>query len=372
MLTSMARTSLAIAVVALAATGAGQVAVAAPAPSAPLHHDTYLIAVSADSATDAWAVGDKQESGVRAVSLVEHWDGTSWSLMPTSHAVAVANLTAVEAISPTDVWVVGSTPPPPEGEGSPVTIAAHWDGTRWTHTPTPGGGGDAVDSYLYAVSASGTDDVWAAGWFTPSGGDARSIPLCLHWGADHQWTDMRCPTGGKGSGFTTVTTPSPDNAVFGGAAWRKGHDEGFIEQYTGGAWTRQPRTHVVVVDQLSAVSTTDIWGIGTIGDFDDPQVIHSDGTSWKPVTGPFGSGLESIDMDAANDGWIVSDDFIYHWDGSAWSRARTSQHAMLWSVSAVDAQDAWTVGETGDEHLRARAYTLHWDGTTWTKIYVPV
>jgi hypothetical protein len=54
-------------------------ATAAPAPAVPAAHQAAitedpftLAAVSADSATDAWAVGNS--------SKMLHWNGTSWTL----------------------------------------------------------------------------------------------------------------------------------------------------------------------------------------------------------------------------------------------------------------------------------------------------
>ena len=72
----------------LTAAGAAQ---AAPRPGQPGHDrprpglssspvpDTHLTAVSADSATDAWAVGYYLSAGVR-YALILHWDGTAWSV----------------------------------------------------------------------------------------------------------------------------------------------------------------------------------------------------------------------------------------------------------------------------------------------------
>jgi hypothetical protein len=41
-----------------------------------------LNAVSADSATDVWAVGTVQR-GERQSTLIEHWDGTRWTKQET-------------------------------------------------------------------------------------------------------------------------------------------------------------------------------------------------------------------------------------------------------------------------------------------------
>src|SRR5438105_3286110 len=44
--------------------------------------DNYLNGVSATSSTDAWAVGS-YTVGTAANTLAEHWNGTSWSVVPS-------------------------------------------------------------------------------------------------------------------------------------------------------------------------------------------------------------------------------------------------------------------------------------------------
>ena len=42
-----------------------------------------LFAASAVSTSDVWAVGDQQGSDGTFGTLVEHWDGHTWSVVPT-------------------------------------------------------------------------------------------------------------------------------------------------------------------------------------------------------------------------------------------------------------------------------------------------
>src|SRR5438876_1003879 len=63
-----------------------------------------LTAVSAVSATDIWAVGNL--SGPNGYqTLVEHWNGTQWSIASSS---SVGSLNGVAAIATNNVWAVGS------------------------------------------------------------------------------------------------------------------------------------------------------------------------------------------------------------------------------------------------------------------------
>lgn len=119
-----------------------------------------LRGVSATSSSDVWAVGTFNHDK-HAHPLIEHWNGTAWTVSPSPVSVSV--LEAVTAITPVDAWAVGYTP---------IDVAAeHWDGTAWTAVPpAPVGAGDD----LAGVAASGPTDVWAVGFtFHP--------PLAEHW-----------------------------------------------------------------------------------------------------------------------------------------------------------------------------------------------
>src|SRR5207237_565745 len=106
---------------------------------------TYgLFGVAALSATNAWAVGGPQ---------ILHWDGSSWRLIPSPQPQNGSGyqLRAVAAVSATNVWAVGYRELP-SGEGYVYdTLIEHWDGTSWTLSPgvEPNPGYD----YLYGVAA---------------------------------------------------------------------------------------------------------------------------------------------------------------------------------------------------------------------------
>ena len=65
-------------------------------------------AVHATSANDVWAVGHGGTSSA-STTLTEHWDGTSWTLVPSLNPGTADSLLSVTATSATDVWAVGET-----------------------------------------------------------------------------------------------------------------------------------------------------------------------------------------------------------------------------------------------------------------------
>ena len=66
--------------------------------------------MAAVSANDIWAVGAFVDPNLNAnQTLTEHWDGTSWSVIPSPNATTGNNvLTGVTALSTGDVVAVGS------------------------------------------------------------------------------------------------------------------------------------------------------------------------------------------------------------------------------------------------------------------------
>jgi len=157
-----------------------------------------LNAMAAVSSTDIWAVGafTKDPTSLQVTTLIEHWDGTRWSLVSAPHDAAStpsglpgALLSGVAATSGHDVWAVGAVARATKDDNGnqqdlDQTLAEHWDGRRWSVVPTPD---DSPDDTLVGVSARSSSDVWAVGTSNHTvGPDARFVtPLAEHWDGTH-------------------------------------------------------------------------------------------------------------------------------------------------------------------------------------------
>jgi hypothetical protein len=94
-----------------------------------------LAAVAIDAPDDAWAVGgwSPKEHNAPSYPLIEHWNGTTWSLVPAPRSPGyTTELTAVAAISPTVAWAIGFG----AANGRQVAVFMGWDGTRWRYLPS--------------------------------------------------------------------------------------------------------------------------------------------------------------------------------------------------------------------------------------------
>src|SRR5215218_4729365 len=62
---------------------------------------SYLKAVAALSTSDAWAVG-YSVTGNTAETLIEHWDGTQWTIVPSPNASGPGNILSGITVIATD------------------------------------------------------------------------------------------------------------------------------------------------------------------------------------------------------------------------------------------------------------------------------
>ena len=170
-----------------------------------------LLGVDAAAPDDVWAAGLVRGSapGGRPQPLAMHFDGASWQRVPTPDLPGVqAVFDDVRAIAPDDVWAVGSRQPRLARPVGDRTLIEHWDGTSWTVVPSP-----EVDDQphgLTAVDASSSGDVWAAG----SIGGYR--PMLEHWdGRAWSLVDPGLPATGGGGLVDVLVTDDDVWAILG-------------------------------------------------------------------------------------------------------------------------------------------------------------
>jgi hypothetical protein len=86
--------------------------------------------------------------------------------------------------------------------------------------------------------------------------------------------------------------------------------------------------------------------------------------------------LRGVSAASATQAWAVGFDgfspLIYKWNGTSWSVDTLSFDltAQLRAVSAASSSDVWAVGSTGAGNT-GDTVTLHWDGSTWSRISSP-
>jgi hypothetical protein len=161
-----------------------------------------LSGITAIAPNDIWAVGSSSSVvGVNTVqsTLVEHWNGSAWTIVPSPNVapqrtgVAVRDLlTSVTAISPSNVWAAGYSIDVASGSGQPnKSLIEHWNGSTWTIVPSPSPQGHNTLTGIAAISAS---DIWAVGFGSNdvSTGIPIDKPELLHWNGT-VWSSVAAP-----------------------------------------------------------------------------------------------------------------------------------------------------------------------------------
>ncbi len=157
----------------------------AEVPIPPVNRSTdpnlqyVLSSVDVISPSDVWAVGYTYDAstGTRLSTLIEHWDGTSWSVTPARSPRTAPALTGIDGSSSASVWAVGYDTP--SGASAPQTLTLFWNGASWATVPSPNPGSP---SELYSVSTTpGTAATWAVGSYTSTSGktSGATMPLVL-------------------------------------------------------------------------------------------------------------------------------------------------------------------------------------------------
>ena len=131
-----------------------------------------LDAITAISPTNVWAVGS-QRAGAH-LTLVMHYDGKSWRVVPSPNPSAAYNadneLRGVAATGPNDIWAVGMYQNEQTAIHQHRTLIEHWDGTGWSivSSPSPGHSSElnAAAAPTRQPSALSLPRVFAAGLFS--------------------------------------------------------------------------------------------------------------------------------------------------------------------------------------------------------------
>ena len=115
-----------------------------PPPALPPGLRSWIVAASATSPRDIWAVTFLGGSVIR-------WNGTAWQLATRGRWLAGTQFTGIVALSAANVWLFGAAGPHHAGAGT-----WHWSGTAWSRVRGAAAG-------LAQASAASQTDLWAIG-----------------------------------------------------------------------------------------------------------------------------------------------------------------------------------------------------------------
>ena len=242
----------------------------------------------------------------------------AWATAEGARLSGNAALLDVAATGPRNAWAIGYQDSAEDREGSPAAL--RWDGSRWREVTLPAGA-----FHLEGVSASGPDDAWVVG-------NGRNA-FAAHWNGQ-SWTRQR-PFG--------VTEDYLLNGVAtdGGKAWFAGNGPagGVVLEWK----DREFHNVLNAGGTLRAITARagHVWAVGA-SEKRTPLIWHrTDNGTWETTETP------EIPEGGLN---------------------------RVWQISP---SDVWAVGEitAGPDNLEVRyaqPLVLHWDGSRWTRVEVPV
>jgi photosystem II stability/assembly factor-like uncharacterized protein len=390
--------------------------VAAIAPSASTTDNLNGIALV--SSTQGWAVGK--------LGTIQHYDGSSWSLIASATTLDLFGVSFGPPTGPNSNagFAVG---------GSGGTAAAlYWGGAGWFQIASGLSGPSAQK--LSSVFELTPTDAWAvdsvSGAFWHWSGSAGSGGGWNNVGSASAGLNsvfMTSPTDGwavgaggiiyrySGGGWSLYTSVSQTlNSVFmvdQNEGWAVGAG-GAIYHYSSGVWTGpiSPAPSSQSLNSVFMLSSSEGWTVGVSG-----TVLHYLNGAWTLVqnlsgtnqdlnslsfagtlgwavgnvgtfitlTAPTPSGLPSATLQAvylssSSDGWMVGcstggcgsgagEPVLVHWNGATFTRGTSSGSTSdLYSVFMLNPSEGWAVGGIGTTPV-----ILHYTGGTWTQVASP-
>jgi hypothetical protein len=259
-----------------------------------------LYGIAAVSANSVWAVGvTGPDSSGTSQTLIEYWNGTSWSVVPSpSPGGGGSFLSAIAVTSANDIWAVGYM-----YNNNPIiqTLIEHWNGTSWSAVPSPNPGQGNV---LSAVAAISTNDVWAVGRYYNAGSSSYQT-LAEHWDGDC-WSVVSSPNPGAGFNYLYGVAPVSGKS---GKVWAVGTYvntstntfQTLIEKWSGKSWEVISSPNVgsgdnVLDGGITSVSADNVWAVGRYNSSTGGYTLieHWDGTSWSVVSSTYPGLLAAV------------------------------------------------------------------------------
>jgi hypothetical protein len=309
-----------------------------PDVGAPPQQD-YLEGISCISTSSCTAVGGYRSGGSPpGKTLVERWNGTNWSVVPSPNGPSGTNvneLNDVSCVSATACEAVGDVHYGPSNTGVYKTLAESWNGARWSVVAS--GKLSAASNYdtLFGVSCSSADACTAVG---EQGSTGSAIETLVESWNGTTWSVVPSPEGygSDYSLFQGVSCPS-SKACTAAGMYRSpsGVYLTLVESWNGTAWSIVPSPDA-----------------GPFGDYND----FYGGVSCPSVNACTAVGYYSYGA--------TTKTLVENWRGKSWSIVPSPEKgsALLKGVSCASASSCTAVGAND----RKKTFVQSWNGTAWS------
>jgi hypothetical protein len=258
--------------------------------------ENALYAVSMPGPALAWAVGYYASGKFQQQTLIEHYNGTAWSVVPSPSPGALQNvLYSVAAITDNDAWAVGAQQ---DSSGLWHTLTEHWNGSAWSVVNAVDAG--STGNQLYAVRALASNNVYTVGQQANSAFPNQA--LIEHWDGS-KWSVVTSPADPSASALPLGLTATSSTLSL------VGQQETDSAPYTTYVASGAPSSLSIMTSPNNGTTENDLfavanaadgstWAVGwyidpTSGNH-DPLVLQGVSGTWGLVSSPaFGSGADS-------------------------------------------------------------------------------
>jgi len=144
-------------------------------PNTSTTEANVLLGVTCVSASECWAVGYYYGlDDLISQTLIERWDGTSWAIVSSPNTNTQSNLLlGVTCGSASDCWAVVYDA---FTGGVLQTLIERWDGTSWAIVTSPNTS-TTQSNFLYGVTCGSASDCWAVGYYYNASSVAQTLVL---------------------------------------------------------------------------------------------------------------------------------------------------------------------------------------------------
>ena len=339
-----------------------------------------LAAVTCPSPTVCWAVGQQTATGDPSQTLIEEWNGTSWSTVTSGNinaeggALQGNQLDAVSCDSTTDCWAVGRY----RVGSDDLPLGEHWNGSAWTASALPEFTGDPApvgDYVLEGISCSDATDCWAVGYFGLNG--AGNLATLMEQWASGTWSILT--SGGPGF-YNGISCVNASDCYAVGGTQGVSPAEMLVASWDGHSWqgvgTTNQGSGDNVLDGISCTGASYCWAVGyysaTEGGTNQDLFLNYDGTTWTSSAVSTANEnspseknnlLSGLSCTSASACWAVGSDeigdasatLVDAWDGTAWSLVADTpngggtENSELLGVACGDSDHCAAVGDYGFE-----------------------
>ena len=323
-----------------------------------------LHSVTCTSTSNCWAVGYyNNNSGVRQ-TLIEQWNGTSWTIVssPNTSTTQDNELEAVTCASASECWAVGYF----VNGGVTETLIDEWNGSSWSIVITL-----PYNGVFYGATCTSASQCWAVGYSE----NGSSVPQTFveQWNGT-SWDIVSSPdtSSTQNNILDSITcTSASDCWAVGGFVNSSGVEQTLIEQWNGTSWAivSSPNTSSTQYNVLESVTCPSASQCSAVGFYINSSGVFQtlieqwNGTSWTIVSSPNTSStqvnvLQSVACTSASECWAVGyydnssgtfQTLVEEWNGTSWAvvsspNTSNTQHNQLNGVTCASASECWTVG----------------------------